>query len=335
MLAAIRTGLGKVPDSRLISLGTRPSTDTHWFAKMLTGAGVRYAQIHAGRKTDPHFRLRTWRRANPSLDHLPSLAKKLREEAEHAKTDPAALASFIALRLNGGVSDIEVASLLDAGTWERIEGEAGIEGRPVWGVDLGTSAAMSAVAAYWPASGRLETVGAFPLVPSLEERGLRDGVGRLYLECHRRGELILAGEHAVSVEHLLREAIERFGAPTAIAADRWREAELRDALKAAAVPLAVLELRGMGFKDGGADVEAFRRAVGEGKVIPSRSLLLTAAMGEARTIADPAGNSKLSKATEGGRRRNARDDAAAAAILAVALGTRRGVRRGGAYLGAA
>ena len=67
----------------------------------------------------------------------------------------------------------------------------------------------------------------------------------------------------------------------------------------------------------------FRRACIEGKVIPAPSLLLAAAMGEARVVSDPAGNWKLAKATQGGRRRRAKDDAAAAAILAVALGTRR------------
>ena len=78
-------------------------------------------------------------------------------------------------------------------------------------------------------------------------------------------------------------------------------------------------------------MEAFRRAVGEGRVSPIPSLLMTAAMAEARTVADPAGNSKLTKT-----RQRARDDAAAAAILAVAAGTRREQSgKGGAYLGAA
>ena len=42
-------------------------------------------------------------------------------------------------------------------------------------------------------------------------------------------------------------------------------------------------------------------------------------MREAMVVADPSGNQKLAKATEGGRRKLARDDAAAAAILAVAM----------------
>ena len=108
----------------------------------------------------------------------------------------------------------------------------------------------------------------------------------------------------------------------AIVADRWREAELRQVLEAVRFPPAVLIIRGQGFRDGGTDVRDFRRAVLGEQVRPSESLLLTAALAEARVVGDPAGNWKLSKSTEGGRRAAARDDAAAAAILAVAEGAR-------------
>ena len=332
MLAAIKTGMGKVPRSKLIALGTRPADDAHWFAKMLAG-GASYSQVHAARADDPPFRLRTWRRANPSLDHLPSLLAEIRDEAQHARTDPATLAAFRALRLNQGTSDTMTAGLLEAGAWRAIEGEVDRDGGMVWGADLGTSAAMSSIAAYWPDTGRLESLAAFPAEPTLEERGLRDGVGRLYAECAKRGELIQCGGAAVDISYLLAVALDRFGAPSALAADRWREAELRDALKKAGVPLAALSLRGQGFKDGGEDVRAFRRAVAEGRVTPLRSLLLTAAMGEARTVMDAAGNSKLAKNSEGGRRLRARDDSAAAAILAVSLGVRRRTVTTGVYLG--
>ena len=109
-------------------------------------------------------------------------------------------------------------------------------------------------------------------------------------------------------------------------ADRWREAELRDALAAAGVPPAAFEARGQGFKDGAEDVRAYRRACADGRVTPVPSLLLRSAMAEARTISDPTGNSKLSKGSQGGRRLRARDDAAAAAILAVAAGARQPMR---------
>ena len=336
MVAALQTAAGKQPHSRFVALGTRPADEGHWFSKMLAG-GADYAQCHAADPDAPPFQLRTWKRANPSLSIMPDLRDAIAREAKAARSDPAMLAAFRALRLNGGTSDTLQSTLLDAGTWADIEGAAE---RPqggagaCWGIDLGTSAAMSAVVCYWPTTGRLEALAAFPHEPSLAERGLRDGVGRLYAECWTRGELTQAGDNAVDVGQLLGAALDRFGAPAAIASDRWREAELRDALKRAGVPVARLELRGQGFRDGGEDVRDFRRAVAEGHVVPVRSLLMVSAMGEARVVMDPAGNAKLSKGSEGGRRHRARDDAAAAAILAVALGRRRHRKpTGGIYLG--
>ena len=88
-------------------------------------------------------------------------------------------------------------------------------------------------------------------------------------------------------------------------------------------PLVNLVTRGQGFMDGGADLQTFRRACLGGEVTPERSLLLRAALMEARTVSDPAANEKLAKSSQGGRRARARDDAAAAAILAVAEGSRR------------
>ena len=325
MLAALRTSAGKQPHFRFVALGTRPASDDHWFAKMLAG-GADFAQAHAAGADDPKFRVATWRKANPSLAHMPDLRTAIETEAKHARSDPAMVPEFDALRLNLGTDETATALLLDAGTWRGIEGETDRAGPCVWGFDLGTSAAQSAVAAYWPESGRLECLAAFPAVPSLAERGLRDGVGTLYQDTARRGELMLAGVNAVDLTALLTEALTRFGRPSALAADRWREPELRDALDAAGVPPAALDIRGQGFKDGAEDVRAFRRACLEGRVVPPLSLLLRSAMTEARVVIDPAGNSKLAKNSEGGRRVRARDDAAAAAILAVAAGSRRASR---------
>ena len=216
-----------------------------------------------------------------------------------------------------------MATLISAGLWTSCEGEADAIGPCVWGIDLGGSAAQSAIAAFYPDTGRLECIAAFPCEPPLADRGLRDGVGNLYVQCHQRGELLTLGRRANDIPELLQAALDRFGRPAVVVADRWREAELRDALDKGGVPGAELQVRGMGFKDGAEDVRGFRRALADGRVTPIPSLLLRSAMAEARTISDPAGNAKLSKSTQGGRRLRARDDAAAAAILAVAAGVRR------------
>ena len=324
MVAAIRTGLGKTPGSKMIALGTRPALDSHWFARMLDGSGVGYAQVHAAGEDDPPFTVRTMRKANPSMDHLPSLAAELRAEADDARRDDALLPAWRSLRLNGGVHDIAVQVLIGVDTWKKHEEEAPREGRPIWGLDLGQSEAMAAVAAYWPATGRLEALATFPTVPTLAKRGLLDGVGGLYCRMADRGELVATGGEACDIAALLREAWDRFGVPAAIAADRWRVKELADILNGIGLPRCPLHERGQGYKDGGEDVRDFRRACVEGKVRPVPSLLLSAAMSEARTVGDPAGNAKLAKSTQGGRRRRAKDDSAAAAILAVAVGVRTG-----------
>ena len=323
MLAALVTSMGKIEGSRLIALGTRPAGAEHWFAKMLDG-GADYAQSHHADPDDPPFRVRTWRKANPSLPAMPALEARIRREARDARRDDALRPSFDALRLNLGTDDVAVQVLIGAETWKRHEGDAPRAGRPVWGLDLGQSEAMAAVAAYWPESGRLEGIATFPAVPGLAERGVKDGVAGLYVRMAERGELIATGGEACDIAALLREARARYGAPAAIAADRWRVKELADILNGIALPRCALHERGQGFQDGGTDVRDFRRAFAEGKVRPVPSLLLSAAMAEARTVGDPAGNWKLAKSTQGGRRRRAKDDAAAAAILAVATGARTG-----------
>ena len=292
MLAALRTSMGKIDGSRLIALGTRPDNPLHWFQRMLDG-GAEYAQSHAANKDDPPFRASTWRKANPSLSIMPALERAIRREANDAKRDPVNLAAFRALRLNGGISDTLRSMLISVGAWTDAEGSPEAEGWRVFGVDLGATAAMSAVACAWE-TGRLECVAAFPREPELYERATRDGLRN----CWRR-QLI---------------GLER---RDAIAADRWREGELRDAMDALGLGVELV-CRGQGFKDGADDVRRFRRNIIDKTVNQLPSILLRAAMSEAVTIGDPAGNEKLAKQGESGRRQKSRDDAAAAVILAVA-----------------
>ena len=332
MLAALRTAAGKQARSLMILLGTRPASDSHWFEMMLNG-GADYSQIHAAGSEDATGQRRTWIKANPSLSIMPDLERAIRRESKLAKQDESVMASFRALRLNQGIADTAQSTLLDASTWRDIEGEIASAGPCYWGLDLGTNASMSAVTAYWPESGRLESVSAFPTEPDLRTRGLQDGVDTLYVQGWKRAELIMTGGLAVDVTELIEEARSRFGTPRAIACDRWREAELRDTLRAVGLRRVAVDLRGQGFMDGAADVRAFRRACLEGRVKPVKSLILSSAIAQARVVTDASGNQKLSKNSEGGRKLRARDDAAAAAILGVSLAERQPKRSSGVYHG--
>ena len=341
LAAAVKTGLGKRRGARALFFGTRASNSLHFFARLLadTDSSI-YSQVHAASKADKPFSVATLRKANPGLDHgLPHI-ETLRAEARRAAKDGGELATFKSLRLNMGVSEIsENLFFDDPATWAAAEaqGLADPAGRYALGLDLSDGAALSAAAGYWPVSKRLECVAAFPSIPDLESRAQTDAVEGLYENMRTRGDLILTPGRAVDVGELLRESLRRWGAPTWIVADRYREKDLRAALDAAKFPQAILTTRGQGFKDGSEDVRLFRRAVLDDKVRPGPSLLLATALSEARLVSDPAGNEKLAKRGEGGRRTRARDDSLAAAILAVAEGIRRGgvVKRSWNYRGVA
>ena len=99
---------------------------------------------------------------------MPDLAGVIRSEAEDAKKDPAELASFKALRLNMGTSDVVESVLLDPETWKGIEveeTELKRTGRFVLGLDLGSGVAMSCASAYWPESGALDCYASAAVYP--------------------------------------------------------------------------------------------------------------------------------------------------------------------------
>ncbi len=323
MISALRTGLGKVPGSRLIAIGTRPASSDHWFAALLRDA--EFSQVHAAPEGAPAWNRLTWAKANPSMRYFPELAKRIEKESKDAKRDPRRAAEFKSLRLNLGTSETLEAFLLEPETWERLTalGDAPMSGPWALGLDLGTNAAMSAAAGFWPETGALRAIATFPSQPNLRERGVTDGVDEIYLRMEERGELFTAGGRAADVSALLQRVVDDWGTPSVIACDRWREAELRDTLDKASFPHTEISVRGQGFRDGSADVRLFREAVLSDDVSPGESLLLAFAVSSARVVSDPSGNSKLAKSTEGGRRSRSRDDAAAAAILAVAAGRRR------------
>ena len=223
MLAALKTGLGKIPGSRLVALETKPDDPDHWFSKMLAG-GCDYSQCHAAGKDDPKFTKRTWNKANPSLRWMPKLLKEIQTEADEAALDPSALASFEALRLNLGTGDTVQSVLVSADTWKRVEGTADQRGLYSLGIDMGTNAAMSAASAYFPQTGLLDGFCVFPELPSLGERGLKDGVGNLYKKLHQEGDLILAGRRVSDVGQLLDECKMHWGRPGVISCDRRQSA---------------------------------------------------------------------------------------------------------------
>ena len=327
MRAALATALGKQADARMIACGTRPSDPTHYFEAALargSGPGRFVLAFAADGEADP-LDPDVWLAANPSMTHFPTLARQIAAEADETRDDPEKLAVFRALRLNSGTAESGSSMLLSVAAWSRCEVQElpPAEGAMVLGLDMAGAAAMTGAAAYWPATGRLETLGAFPAIPDLRARGRKDGVGGEYARMANDGDLLQIGSRIVEAEDLLLAAVSRWGQPDVVVADRFRSAEVLDGLERAGVPVGVYVERGMGYRDGSQDLRGFRSACLRGLVSAQPSLLVRAALRECRTVTDVAGNAKIARSGEAGRRSRGRDDVAAAMVLAVAVGDRR------------
>lgn len=320
--SAMLSGLGK-RGGQCFMISTSASSDAHSFSQWLDDppAGT-YVQEHRPEVGLPADDLDSLIVANPGASEgIGSSLQWLQEQARRAiARGGASLSSFRLYNRNERVSGERRDMLIDVDTWLDCEVSELPErqGPLIIGVDLGGSSSMSAAVFYWPNSGRMESFGAFPNDPGLEERGQRDGVRGRYVEMHQRGELVTMGGSIVPADKFL-ELIARHadGYPIAcLTSDRYRQSEFEEAMRKASLRVPVV-WRGMGWKDGAEDVERFRQAVFDGQIKAVPSLLMRSALSDAVTVADMAGNAKLAKARSLGR-----IDAAAAAVLAVAEGRR-------------
>lgn len=322
---AILSGLGK-RDGRALIISTSAPDDTNTFSRWLDepppGA---YVQEHRPPFGLPADDLESLLLANPgAAEGIGSTPEWLLSAAKTAiARGGAALSSFRNLNRNERVSIENRSVLVTVDEWLSAEVAPDAlpprEGACILGVDLGGSRSMSAAAFYWPETGRLEALGTFPAFPSLADRGAADAVAGRYVEMHERGELSVMGENTVPPGPWLAEIVRHLDGiqPACIVGDRFRHAEFAEAMNGAGLARVPFIWRGFGWKDGAEDIERFRRALFDGEVKVTPSLLLRFAFADAVTLIDPAGNAKLAKGRALGR-----IDAAAAAVLAVAQGAR-------------
>ncbi|SHK36061.1 Phage terminase-like protein, large subunit, contains N-terminal HTH domain [Shimia gijangensis] len=319
---ALLSGIGK-RGGRALIISTSAPDDAHPFSVWLdeTQEGV-YVQEHRPSPGLPADDLASLKEANPGAAHgIGSSLEWLRGQARRAiARGGSTLTSFRLYNRNERVSGETRDVLLTVDEWMNCEVSEAPErrGQVVIGIDLGGSASMTAAAFYWPETGRLECLGTFPSRPTLLDRGQNDGVNDRYVQMQDRGELSVLGDQTVPVAPWLVQVMQHVEgeAVAAITADRYKQAELGEAIDKAGIRAPVI-WRGQGFRDGGEDCERLRRAAFDGKVQTPPSLLLRSAFADAVTLRDPANNLKLAKARSTGR-----IDAAAATVLAVAEGAR-------------
>ena len=323
---AITTAQGK-PGSplRVLYIGTLAPSRSGWWHD-LVDAGSRPGRHVTLLQGDPG-RWDQWpeiRRCNPLAAISPEFRKVLLRERDEARADTRLKARFMSYRLNRPTAD-ESETLLTVQDWQAVLQRPVAErrGQPIVGYDLGAGRAWSAAAAIWQ-TGRLEALAVAPGIPSLAEQERRDRVDAgTYTRLAETGRLIVADGLRVQPPAMLHDAaLAAWGTPANIVADRFRVAELRDALRGS-VPLIERVTR---WSEASEDIRALRRLAKDGPLScdPDSGLLVAASLAAAMVKNDDQGSVRLVKR---GANNEARDDVAAALLLA-AGSWQRAMRKG-------
>ena len=263
-----------------------------------------------------------WAKSNPGLGTIKSV-EYMTDRARLAARNPADAADFRAHDLNlPQRPGVELVCTVE--DWRALcEGEPpDRRGACVIGFDAGGSSSLTAAAACWPASGRLEVYAAAPVTEDFDllERGRFDAVGARYVTLHESGELwTYHGRRTTPAADFLADLQGKLAGErvAAFGADRYRQSEVVDYMTAAKVRWPTV-WRGTGagrHADGSADVRAFQRGVLDGWLRPAAGFLLMVAAIEGSEIRrDPGGNVALDKT-----RQRARIDPLQAAVIAAGL----------------
>ena len=335
MWVALLTSLGKMPDARVVCLGTKPGTTESWFSRLIRGEMEEaFVCKHVAGEDDDPFDPETWRKANPSMDHFPTLREAIERDAGNAQRDRTMFPMFQALRLNLGGEELLEEMVIEPSTWKSVVEVDRLpprEGPMTLGVDLSTSKAMTGACAYWHQTGRLEAFAAFPGHTTLRERGQEDGVGNLYERLYRAGEVAICGNRTVDLGKFIEACVERFGEPAKVIGDHFRQEYFLEALERAGLG-AVFEARRPAGENGKEDLERFRVACLDGHVKALPSKLIIHALARARTKMDMAGREIMASKSQGSRVKSSRDDVVSAMLCAVGAG-RREAEYGGVWIG--
>ena len=185
-----------------------------------------------------------------------------------------------------------------------------------WGAGRGWSACV----ALWP-NGRTEARAVAPGLPSLADQERRDQVPRgTYQRLADQGTLTTDGGRRVPRVSVLADLVRQWR-PELVICDRFRLAELQDA--GAGLRLVPRVCR---WSEASEDIRALRRSAADGPLSVEKGSrgLLAASLAVALVKTDDQGGVRLAKR---GTNNQARDDVAAALVLAAGAVSRAPVRR--------
>ena len=253
------------------------------------------------------------KRCNPLTKISAAFRKRLLLEREEARGDSRLKARFLSYRLNVPSQDDE-RMLVDADDFKTMmtRETPPREGQPIVAIDLGGGRSWSAAVGIWE-SGRVECLALAPGLPDLAGQEKRDHVGRdLYQKLHDKGLLFVDEGLRQQRPIALWDAVTAaWGYPVLVLCDRFRLAELQDAIGND----ALVEPRVTQWSESSFDIRALRRGIGDGPFVVAEESqpLMIASLAVAHVKSDDAGNIRLVKR---GSNNTSRDDVAAALTLA-------------------
>ena len=259
-----------------------------------------------------------WRAANPGLGTIKS-ESYMRDEARRVSVTTLDQSAFRALDLNQPVA---AAARLVCDPADLVACESDVlparDGPAFVGLDLGGSVSMTACAAYWPVTGRLECWAAFGDTPDLLSRGASDGVGELYVRAKAEGGLLTFPGRVTPVREFLGAVHDALAGAEVrvIGSDRYRRSEAMQAFDEASVrwPRAWRGTGASATADGSHDIRSFQTAILERRIVMRPTLMFAAGLSCATLRTDASGNPALAKFAH-----NSRIDLISAAVIAIGL----------------
>jgi phage terminase large subunit-like protein len=332
LLDNLINGLGKRKEALGIVISTQAPDDEHPLSQLiddgLSGSDPStYVQlICAPPEADP-FAEETWLKCNPALGKYLSL-EEMRQAAARARRIPAFEAGFRNLRLNQRVDANSENRIVTLQVWKQgsksVDRHA-LRGRPCYGaLDLSGKHDLTALVLVFPEDGTDPGYQVLPTFWTPEgQLGARRPAEQVrFREWIKAGDLVAVPGPTIRFGFVAQE-LARLATEfdiRAIAYDRWRIDDFKQDMAEVGCDVP-LEPWGQGFKDMGPAIETFAELALTAKLQHGGHPVLTAAVSNAITVADPAGNMKIDKDKSNGRG-PVRIDGAVALAMALGLAKR-------------
>jgi len=332
LLDNLINGLGKRKEAIGIIISTQAPSDDHPLSQLIddglrgTDPSTFVQLICAPPEADP-FAEDTWLKCNPALGKYLSL-EEMRQAAERARRIPAFEASFRNLRLNQRVDANSENRIVTLQVWKqgnKAFDREELRGRVCYGaLDLSGKHDLTALVLVFPDDGADPGYRILPVfwTPEGQLGTRRPAEQERFREWIRAGLLIAVPGPTIRFSFVAQELAKlatEFDI-RAVAYDRWRIDDFKQELAEVGCEIT-LEPWGQGFKDMGPAIEHFAELALTSRLQHGGHPVLTAAVSNAITVSDPAGNMKIDK-DKSNSRGPVRIDGAVALAMALGLAKR-------------